>query len=496
MAQLIENVKAFFKQAFSFFKKPDDVAVENSDEANEIAEQEALKEELEKFTMKNVVLEKLNSLEQYIKIFSLPFPKEYSEYLDAINTEKIEYEAELENYRKGFNGGIVFAIDPECEANRLAKVAVLETKIKNFVDLTVTYNDYKSKFAELTNRLCIFYNTLISFSGDVEIIRRQISNATSSLNNILQEVKSSYFFSHDSRKKEEIFNYVIYDEYIMFKSLLRSSDVSNLEEYKNNFSKFHNLFIATEYDKLILKFFIEDIEEYQVFITNNLSNDSMYLSLLKNCESLQQKLNDYYNIFKDSDYFAQIVRFEDTVDTMAKAYDIDFNFTPSKLLDIKTNANSIISVKAIAMSALNLIKTDKAALVHNVISNFRYDISWRELFFLCKIFEVYKDVLTVADMAIFDNIKTNFLRYDEKYSEYSEEYISSKKKKILNYNGSKQKKYFLLTTVENANESNIRNLLESLYLDFVIVNSEVFLNYSYFKGFRNLEENFGNYVTF
>ena len=87
-----------------------------------LEEIEALKATLEKngkFHTHNIIAEKLNYLEQYIKIFSLNFPNEYNEFLNTIQKYREEYDEELKKYHSSFEGNIAFTIDPEKESQRL-----------------------------------------------------------------------------------------------------------------------------------------------------------------------------------------------------------------------------------------------------------------------------------------------------------------------------------------------------------------------------------------
>ena len=120
-----------------------------------------LDENMEKFQVENVVLEKLNYLEQYIKSFASTFPNEYNNFLQLIIINRTEYEKQLESYRAGLVGNITFAIDPERDTHYLA-ILSLEGKINHFVDFVVCFDVHKKKFVTLCTRLNEFYNTIVS----------------------------------------------------------------------------------------------------------------------------------------------------------------------------------------------------------------------------------------------------------------------------------------------------------------------------------------------
>jgi len=129
-----------------------------------------------------------------------------------------------------------------------------------------------------------------------------------------------------------------------------------------------------------------------------------------------------------------------------------------------------------------------------VIASFQYEISWREFYFLCKIFEVYDEAIRFASTTIFDTVKSNFLRLEEKYSQYTNEYIRGHKQKLLAHSSGKNNKYILFMTLGSLEKEDITSLFDNLKLDYKFVDNDVYLNHSYFNGFKNLEQNFGNFV--
>ena len=490
---LIQRLKKFISKLFSRGEPntSNEIVVVGPEEDEEDSVQ--IKEN-EKIKVKNIIFEKLNSLEQYIKMFSLDFPNEYNSFLSSINEQKRLYEEELSNFLGAFSGNLSFSIDPEYENKRLTLVYELEGKIKDFVNYTVSYSVYKNKFSKLNYRLCLFYNTLVNSPITAETIRRQFTFAYSSLQSLYDEAKNTIFFAKDSRKKEELLSHVMYAEYILFKGLVRSKDVQNLGEYKDNCSEFYKLFTDSDYNNLIFKFFVEDLEQYQSFINANLKNYPMYKQIISHCESLQRKLASYENSLGDNNYIYELISFENTCSRLAKSNNVKLNILTPCLLNISPTVDDIVSVKNTAISALNLIDKQNAKILLKVMSNFKHDISWREFYFLCKIFELYADIMNIANIHIFSSIKANFTKYENGYNEYSSQYINEKKQKILQ-SSSTTKKYILLLTIERKDFTSIYATLNKLNLDFVILGNEVFLNYAYFKGFKNLDSNFGNYVT-
>lgn len=450
----------------------------------------------EEFKLDNVVFDKLNYLEQYIKIFSLTFPKEYQGYLAIIQDFRSDYEKELEEYKKGLAGSITFAIDPEKESYRYVQAVDLENEIEAFVENEVNYKLNKDKFSKLCSKLNVFYNAIIDTDVELKTISNQLTNACDSLRKIVEEVKDQEFFEQNSRKKEEILNYIVYGEYIVFKSFLRCSMISNFNDYKQELSEYHSFFINEEYDRLMFKFLIEDLEQLQVFITDNLKNESTYQYVLENCQKLQNQLDEYTEVFNNNDYFAKLIKFENTISNLTNTANIKFSIDVPSMLDFQKTGKEIISVKSMALAILSLVDNDVASLLYKVVERFNVEISWREFFFLCKIFELNAELIQTADNTIFSVIKDKFLKIEEKYQEYTDDYIKQEKINILNYRGNKSKKYILLMQSSEEELNVISDILTGLSLDFVVNGNEIYLNHSYFNGFKNLEENFGAYKIF
>ena len=499
---LVEKIKLFFSKLFK--RTPAQASIPESNDISSAVDVdldipqdetslETMEDKIDEYKMQNIVLEKLNYLEQYIKIFSLNFPNEYSKYLLLLQDKRQEYQSVLDEYRRGFLGELTFSIDPEQESRRLMEITSIEEEIKNFVEHTVNYTIYKEKFSKLCFKLSKFYNALLDTNQDTGVVLSQLSNAKTCMQNLLSEVKTLSFFTTDSRKKEQILNHIIYGEYIFLKSYLRCGSVQDIAQYKTNLSEFAKLFVDGEYDKLISKFFLDDLEQYQLHIQANLSKSGAFNSLLNYCKNLEAKLSDYKTVLYNYTFFQELIMFENTVDNISDNSNIAFELQLPKELISTTCAITSLSVKNTAVSVLNMIGNTKAVILSKVISNFTYEISWREFYFLCKIFELCYDVCFSTTNTIFSFVADKFNKFDQKYPEYSSSSLVAKKEKLLNYYGSKQKKYISLLNCKDMNLQALTSELTCLKLDFLVKESIVYLNYSYFNGFKNLEQNFGKY---
>lgn len=495
-------LKKYFKKLFGISKDKrnaeqpveviaDELVISPEDITQQL---EDFEQDITKFKLENIVLDKLNYLEQYIKTFSSSFPKEYDTFLSLINEQKREYEQELANYRKGLAGSITFSIDPERESKRFLAVAELENKINHFVDCVVSYSTYKCKFSTLCSKLNQFYNALVNCPLDVTRVRSQFTNATNTAKRLIEEVQKLNFFEHDSRKREDILSYVIYCDYLLFKIALRNSLTYDLTEYKSSLSQLNRLFVLTEYDRLIFQFFIQDLEQIQSFLQANLQNYESYDYMLESCNKLQTKMKDFLYTSFDQRYFMEIIKLENTLEVAAKIVGLDFIIPmPDSLYG--TKAKDAESVNNIAISILKLINVGKARLLLEIVKSFELEISWKDFYFLCKIFDLYNEIVNISHNTVFDSVEHNFLELDKKYPNYSSSYIAEQKNRLLNYSGSKRKKYILLFPSGYVDSNWVTNELENLSLDYVVIDGTIYLNHSYFNGFATLERIFGNYIT-
>lgn len=469
--------------------------VDVSEEMDELELAEEVKK-VQTFESKNTISNKLNYLEQYIKIFSLTFPDDYSRYLNAIIKIREAYTKELDEFQKGKNGYITFSIDPEHESDFYVEVLLLEEEIKKFVEFEVDFKFCKDKFSKLCYKLNIFYNTIIDTSFEQEKIVSQVNNAYNSLEMLVKDLDERAFFEKDSRKKDDILNYIMYCDYIIFKTFLRMGIVSTFAEYKNQISKIYSYFPAEQYDSHTFRFFIESVEEIQIFITEKLTSDKMFEYVLKESQNVERKLDGFQQSFNDNEFLQAVIKLENTVYGLVKLNKLSFTFDTSKTIDFNVSKNEVISINNIAASILPLVGNDKSKLLAKIMSRFKVEISWREFFFLCKIFELTQDIVSTSSNTVFSMIQEKFLKLEERYSEYTDEYIASEKQHVLKYVGSKVKKYVLLLNISKKEIVDIVETLTALSLDFVIRDDKVYLNHSYFNGFKNLEENFGQEIVF
>lgn len=487
----IKKLLGFGKPALHSIQIVKDEDLDNPEKIQQ--EIKKLDEEIAKFQVENVVFEKLNYLEEYIKSFATTFPYEYNNFLRLLTAHRKDYVQQLESFRKGLAGNITFAIDPERDAHYLALLS-LEGKINYFVDFVVCYETHKKKFVTLCSRLNEFYNTVVNCHIDTEKVHKQFLNASEKAKELISEVQTLKFFTKDSRLREEILNYVIYCDYMLFKTALRYGFCKELTDYKNDTSKLISFFVQADYDKLMFKFLVQDLEQVESFITNKLQNYECYDFLLQSCQKLKTNTRDFLHSNLNPDYFDNLLKLENTLEEAAKTVGQDFVVLMPTIFGIIKPTNTT-SINEMAIAVLKLIHKNNANILLTLISGFSADITWEEFYFLCKIFNLYGSVVQVAKNTVFSLIADTFANLDSKYPEYSAQYILKYKMQLLNYKGSQKKKYVLLFKAGQVDNAVVTSEFMNLYLDFVVIEDAIYLHHSYFNGFSNLQSMFTNHIT-
>ena len=492
--ELLKRFLQLWAQIFTKRKQLTDTntTAQSDSELNSSTNTNTHLEAFEKLKFENAIYTKLDWLEEYIKSFAKTHPEDYNSFLSAIKIQRKSYDLELQSYMQGLEGNLTFSIDPERESLRKAQVSTLEKDIFAFVNHVVLYDKYKELFSVLCSKTNTLYNAIINWRISHEKLKEHFTAANLSCEKLISEVKELDFFKSDSRKKEKILERIIYFDYLLFKSALRYEFCTSLDDYKTNISKLHNLFVDSEYNDLIIKFFIQDLECIKDFCKNNLLNFESHLHILKICEQLQITAQNLSATFIDVEHFTSLIKLENTSEEAGKLFGVDFVLDIPKVF--LTPRSKSTSVNITAISVLKLVNKPEAKLLLELIKGFKIDISWKEFYFLCKIFELCDDIAQISKSTIFTHVESKFREFDQKYPQYSEIYIAEQKRMLLSYNGSKKKKYILLFDMNQVDFRFASRQLNKLGLDFHLRQDGIYLNHAYFNGFKNLEQIFGNYI--
>jgi len=236
------------------------------------------------------------------------------------------------------------------------------------------------------------------------------------------------------------------------------------------------------------------LEQIEQFITSKLQSYECHDFLILSCNKLKTDTRDFLHSNLSPEYFDKLIKLENTLEEAAKIVGQDFVVQMPSTFNQTTTVETI-NVNEMAIGILKLVNKPSAKILLSIVEAFTINITWEEFYFLCKIFELYDEISKVAKNTVFSSVYDNFVTLDNKYPDYSHEYITKYKMRLLNYKGSQKKKYVLLFKVREVDTVVVTTELMSLLLDFVVIDGAIYIHHSYFNGFANLEIMFGNYIT-
>ena len=461
---------------------------------DEITAETEMSEEFEHIKENKSIIKKLNFLENRVRIFATMFPNEYARYKSRIDGYKEEYQRELDEYIDAYeNRKVTFCIDPENESKKINAVYMLENEIDTFIVRDVKFKTWVVKLSELCYKLNILYNVSLN-SSDKKSIFNQATRAINNLENNISELKNEVFFNSDVRKKTEILEYVFYSSYIVFKLFLRCGEVANFIDFKEKI-RLDDFFEISEYNTNVLKFVIDDIKNIEKYITAELQNDKMYAALLEKYERLQrQYVESEKEIATDNVYFEKILKSENTIYGIANIHGKEFNVPFSTLIDMSeyNKEGSILTAKEYSLFVLRCISNNiSASMLVQFIERVSDNMTYKEFFFICKIFNLHDIVKEIAVSNGITSITSQFAKLEEKYrSVYSDKEIILKKQKVLRHKNDTVNKYGKFVEIENGMIEQFCNELEGLSLDYYRNGKIIYLNSIYFNGFANIQNAF------
>lgn len=483
-----------WKMILDFFRR---VFCEEEDMGENKEEQIKQEESVPVFSIRNEIFELLKQLEQEIYCFRTSFPKEYQEYSEKIRNLKENYKRESEEYQKAIAEGLLHLNgDPEEETSWRVHVYDLKSEIQDFIAHEVAYdNDYKM-ISELCFKLLFFYNTLLKANATVnEVIRQKIQSqfihAVTTLKEYIDEVKEHQFFNRDTRKKESILNACLYVEYLLFKIGVFGKIFKNFEEKEQFEKKYVSISIRDRYENTfylskIRSFFIEDFIHMQLFLEKNLKENGFFDTMYQKCDQLQKKLDPFEETVKEEEYFLKILKLESTIQKLAKVQNQTFKLNLSSTIEVKIKEESVyMGVNKMAIMLFGQIPNKRAKLLQETVESFQLEIDYRDLYFLCKTFDLTEEIINVAKETFLEQLVRQFERFENQYT-YPKEKILAKNKKIQE---KKNRKYQYFCKVDPIAIDPLKKELDDLYLDYKLNANELYINALYFHNLENIKKN-------
>lgn len=446
-------------------------------------------EENDVIKTKKDILKRLEYLEEYIKSFYTLFPDEYDRFSKIIRTQKEEYNKELTEYTYALeNNELTFSIDPEYEVKKLMAVTNLEHEINGFVEKEVVYKHYETILKEFVQKINLLYKVVREDKNVTqEKIISQADNAIKKIEIIVLEVKEKSFFESDNRKKNNILEYIVYSNYIVFKLYLRGKKATNFYDFRDKVT-IDDIFI--DFDKNVTKFILQELVSIEDFLSSSALKSDSFLNLtLKDAGNLKNMfLKNGVELVRDDDFFKNMLRLENTVLEVARINGIAFElFLPENLKKEELNSieDLIFPLKDYTISLLQrmILARDYSALFFKEILSSCKKITYVELYLVAKIFNLDRKLVELSKDE-YSNISEHFAEIEKVFQNYSDEIIENKKKKV--FKSKRVFSYIYLLDVTNYDLELIKETLCNLKIDYKIHEDKLYINSIYFEGLKNI----------
>ena len=449
-------------------------------ELEQLAKQVILEEEKKVDASKKTLLTRLYVLEQEIAMFKQDFKKEYEAFMNRIETLRQDYIATLEQLKST----LTFEIDPEIDGYMTGEVKKLEKDVKVFIEKEVKFGIISKRLECLILKLSILYNVSILHYKEYEKekVLYRLEQALEVEKEIVSQLQASEYILNDKQLKERIINLFAYADYERFKTSIRNS-----KEQPEDIIK--KLIIIEQFDKFdyitsFRAFFKEEISgfyEIIMHINENECKSSFEKRLDKILETITYDNNKKTKLL-DVSFWNTFFSFETNLFQMIKASGIEVPVKPISTMNIGTTENEVLTlpITNVYVSLINLfsIKNDmRILLAIKLLKNISKEVTYKEMYFILVLFDVVE---------VIESIPNELIKYIKKYMDkysYNREEILKKKQKVIS---STNKEYILVFSLDDDYEQEIISTLEKLNIDFIIIDSNVYMNAFYFKGLNNV----------
>ncbi len=488
--KLIEKLINFLKKFWLFSNsETEEIPDENEESADSVdgAEEPSI-EQLEeaaneaestviddRVKVVQMTLTRLYMLSQKITIFEESFPDNYLLFKSKIDELEKNYNDSLNAMKEN----LTFEIDPEQDGEKLAKILKLEKDVEAFIEKEVKFDIIIKKIQRLIVKLNILYNVSMTHTRLDEKNKAviQTKRAVNAENRIIKEFKHCEYLVGDMRLKEKIVGFVSYLDYLIFKLLLRNSDITPNEVI-------NELAISVEFEGIncnaVFEAFLEDELSDLVKLIEQIQNNECKKMLESDYKELYTHLIGNEHNLINFDFWNSVFNLESTVLSVLKESGIEKDSIKIKLIsrmNIQLTENDVlVSPKTNTYLALvgifSKTKDSRITLVLKLLKNVSDEVTYKEIYFVLLLFDVL-DIVESTPNELADDLE----RYLKKYP-YSASEINQKKKLVLNSSNSE---YIYVFTIDEY-EQNLLKTLEQLRLDFKNIENKIFLNAIYFSG--------------
>ena len=497
---LLEKICNFFRRLFLEEVDEDDFEIEGteglplSDDALKLETDltnQAVDQEEKINASKRTLITKLYIIEQEIEVFRDAFPDEFAKYKEEIKCIKEEYNSTVNEINKD----MTFEIDPETDSKKIMEIDQLEKRVKSFINNEVRFFILSQKLQRLAVKLNILYNVSISHhkESDKDKAISQVEHAISNEKLIVQDFKESDYILNDKRLKERLVTLISFVDYEILKTSIRNSDKSPESVINALVSTVE--FIDFDYYDSFKAFVFDELSDLGELLADA-KKDEYNKSLEKRISKLLEKLAysaEGKNDLSNQEFWDEFISIESNVIEKLKLDGIGKETARVKLIDrmdIHVSESEVLtSPKTNAYLALanvfSMTKDIKILALMKLFNHLTEKITYKEIYFLLLLFDGL-DVISKTPNELYKYITKYIMKYP-----YDNQTIR-KKKGVLNESSNKE---YLNAFPLDGTEDTIVDALESLELDFIIVDNNVYINSFYFNGLENVHNSLLVYTT-
>lgn len=485
------NVSAFFQKVFSspndtsfmqtFQKTSQENFHQNVNDAHSF-EEVTITPIDEVSLAKRTLTNKLYVLEQEIEVFKKDFPDKFNYFFNCIQDMRNNYLACLEEIK----AKLTFEIDPELNSRMTWDISKLEKEIKTFIDTELKFHILSQRLQKLIAKLNILYNVSIWHPDEKDKVVSQAERALISEAEMAEDFKECEAVLDDCRLKDRLVSLFSYADYQIFKIVLRNSNLLP-ETVMNKLVLFTNF---KDFDYVAaFKAFVEDElsdlgemlpqmgnDEYQKIFEKKIGDLLKEFAYAENIREYILNRENWYDIFELESSLLELLKNINTGETekiKVKLIDrLKIEVKKNEILTLpKTNAYLAL------ISVFSVTRDEKILLLIKLFKNISSEITYKEIYFLLQLFDAIDVIQNTSNV-----LKRYMEKYIQKYP-YNSQTIWKKKKYVLN--STEEKQYVMATSLDEDADKMI-STLNSLKLDFKIVDDKIYINSFYFNGLENV----------
>lgn len=483
---LLREMSDFFAK---FFSKRKNKMEKSIDSEKNVEELEMMLKDCddsiaeEKLNMsKRSILAKLYSLEQTLNVLEMDYKEKYDYFMQKIDKLRNDYHTILEESKKN----LTFEINPNVDIKKVAEVSMLEDEINKFIEQDVKYDILSKKLEKLVLKLNILYNISIYHPEKYSSVIDQMKNALNYERELFKAYKEWSTIIGKEDLKERMFSLFSYADYLRFESCIRNSE-SSPEDFIDDIIIVKE-FNGVEINSVFRDFMLDEISEL-IKLLPLIKEGIFNLSFKDRIRKINEKVIKDKNCILNYGTWDELFKIEtEIIDFLIKENGIDkgtakiglFKKMNIKITEdevfISPKSNTILSLASIYSG----VKRNDSILMMKILNVLSDKISYKEIYLLLVLFDLLHDVKSTEN-----DLLVHVEKYIKKYP-YSRDELNSKRNNAFKV---QNKKYIFVFNLNQYEDVIIEKYLKKCNLDYIIIDSKVYLNTFYFEGLELIYNN-------